>query len=215
MAEQEQVEKTDEEMEEDADSEEEEEEVEEKELENREIVRDKINKLGMQETIISLRSKGYDLKEIARFITQETGVQVSHVAVWRWLKAFNKGKKKLLKDSQMLQKMQIRREIDLIDDLVKTKIKLQKYLNSAFEKEEKHIPAAVNALTKQLELIAKLLGELRVHHETKNISIDVKEIGPTIAETLKSYQKAGKLYCKRCRSRDISFDMNNSSVYEE
>ncbi len=214
MEEQEQIEKSDEEMEEDADTEDEE-EVEEKELQDREIVRDKINKLGVQETIISLRSKGYDLKEIARFITQETGVKVSHVAVWRWLKGFNKSKKKLLKDSQMLQKMQIKREIDLIDDLVKTKIKLQKYLDSAFEKEEKHIPAAVNALTKQLELIAKLLGELRVHHETKNINIDVKEIGPTIAETIKKYQKAGKLYCKRCRSRDISFDMNNSSVYEE
>lgn len=176
----------------------------------------KIKRTGMENVVLDLRARGKSLQEIAEYISKESGIEISYGAVFSYLKEFNRGKKLLIKEKKTLQRAQIKRELVLVDDLISIKDKLQKYLEKELAKEDSRlVPATANALTKNLELLSKLLGEFKITHETKVEERHIYEIAPKISETFQRLQRTGKLYCKRCKSREISFDLEEHSAVIE
>jgi len=174
----------------------------------------KILKLGMQDKVVELRSYGKSYKEIADEISKLTGQKISYGAVFRHLTEYKESRDALLKKKEGLLNATIKQEISVIDDLITLKTKLSNYLDRALAEDSRIVPSAANALTKQLEIIAKILGDLKTTHEHKNINVDMHMVAPKIGEVLNNYKRAGKLYCKRCKSRDIAFDPEEP-IYQE
>lgn len=180
-----------------------------------EIKHNKILRLGLQNRVVELKTQGKSYHEIAKIISKEAGTDISYGAVFRHFKDYKDSRNALIKHETKRLKVMVDKQINVIDELIDLKNKLSGYLDKQLEENTKMVPATANALTKQLEIIAKILGDIRIQHEHKTVHIETNIVSTKIGEILGRLRKAGKLYCKKCKSRDIAFDEGDMGLYEK
>ena len=155
-----------------------------------------IKKLGLEERVIELHTKqGYGAREIARQLSKEYGIQISHMAVQRFLMSH---RNRVI--NAMSQSADDRNELaeygkKVFKQVQKLNKEMWKLFNELKNQEysETKIVAVANQILKQLEFISKLIGSVTQKPVTNIVENKTQIINITtdINVTIKRLEEMG------------------------
>ena len=142
----------------------------------------KIVKLGMENKVLDLFIKGFNMEQISFEIQKETGVSVSTVAIRKFLDKSKKATREIMKRDNELSKKHAEITLNyklLLYDMLKDNQNVQR---QALESEDFASYAAIGRLINtNIKLFAKLAGDLDAQNQT-NVNIMYEKVGNLIGD---------------------------------
>ena len=124
-------------------------------------MRTKIQRWGLEKRAVELRAEERNNSDIARVLTKECGREVSRMSVDRYFKSVNAAVGEAIVKREDLQAQQATIHLDVIGQLTHINTETLAILKDAkAARDHKTALLAIQRVEKQLELQAKLLGDI-------------------------------------------------------
>ena len=168
-----------------------------------------IEKLGCENIVFTLKSKGKTFEEISQYLTEKYGEAITFEMVRGF---FERNKRTTILRRNDLIIKQKEQAINVVEQMQTLNDEMWDFFRDLKEQAIKNpnlsgtVVKAAAHLLEQLKLNAKMTGQLREEVKSQTLNISYVTLAPKINEYILKLKKMGTFYCGQCKSRDIRID---------